>query len=326
VWTFRSTTSDIGSSTTGQVGTVILATNYNPDQPLFTDKKTMMEYYGAASVKATESLLSGVECDAKKLSGSSGKYVRTNPVLSNTDLKSYDAGVFQVAVANTPTAYANLSLGELWVSYTVVLRKPKFYSTLGFGIGRDLFVSGGSETAALLMGPQVSLLNGLQNNIGCAVTLTSNTMKITFPANYSGNIAISFNSETSGGGTCFVWTIATAWVTSTTLAGNVKAIKDIYGAGAASADTPDYESICPSLTSATTPTGQNKLTYILHVNVAQASLGVDNSVTIVTAITGIGSANTQSSLEITEYNTYGRLLSLPAPVLVNPSGVVTVPA
>jgi len=321
VWTYRSTTSDIGSSTTGQVGTVIMATNYNPDQPLFTDKKTMMEYYGAASVKATDDLLSGVECDPDKLSGTSGKYVRTNPVLYNQDVKSYDAGVFQVAVANTPTAYANLSLGELWVSYTVMLRKPKFYATLGYGIGRDYFVSGsGTESTTLLMGTNAGLLTGQQNNIGCALTLASNSIKVVFPANYAGNVAIMLTCETSGGTTLFVTT--TDYVSSTvTTTGNVTQIADLYSSGSAATDTPSSFTKAPT----GTITGNGKIIFIVHVNVSQASLGVDNTVELTTAVTAVGTGNQQGTLEITEYNSYGRLLTNPAPVLINASGVIVVP-
>jgi hypothetical protein len=322
VWTYRSTTSDIGSSTTGQVGTIIMATNYNPDQPLFSDKKSMMEYYGAASVKSTDSLLSGVECDPSKLSGSEGKYVRTNPVLQNQDIKGYDAGIFQVAVCNTPTAMANLSLGELWVSYTIVLRKPKFYATLGLGIGRDLFVSGaGTESATQIMGTDAALLSGLQNNIGCALSLaTANAVKITFPANYAGNVAILLNVE-SQGGTGLVCAANYFVGTVSTTTGNVSYINDIYAAGSSASDSPSYYTYAP----VGTITGNNKLMYIVHVNVQQASLGVDNSLTINTSFSSIGSGNTQSVLEITEYNNYARLLSNPAPVLVNTSGVVVVP-
>lgn len=320
VWTYRSTTSDIGSSTTGQVGTVILATNYNPDQPLFSDKKTMMEYYGAASVKSTDSLLSGVECDPNKLSGAEGKYVRTNPVLQNQDIKSYDAGVFQVAVCNTPTAMANLSLGELWVSYTIVLRKPKFYATLGYGIGRDLFVSGaGTESNTQLMGTDAALLSGLQNNIGCSLLLaTSNQIKIIFPANYSGNVSINLTSQTSGGAG---FVCASVYFGNPIFAGNVTGINDIYASGSGSTDNPSYGIVSPQGTT----TANTQLSAQYHVNVAQASLGVDNSFTIVTSLTGIGSGNSQTVIEITEYNTYGRLLINPAPVLVNTSGVIVVP-
>ena len=329
VWTYRSTTSDIGSSTTGQVGTIILATNYNPDQPLFADKKTMMEYYGAASVKSTDSLLSGVECDPNKLSGSEGKYVRTNPVLYNQDVKSYDAGVFQVAVCNTPTAMANLSLGELWVSYTVVLRKPKFYATLGLGIGRDLFVSGaGTESATALMGTAAGLLTGQQNNIGCTLDLSvANAITIIFPANYSGNVAIMLVCETAGS-TAFTRTVTTGvpgFFASITQTGNVTEIKDIYASGLGTSDAPNYNAISPiSNGTGLTLTNMTRLMVTIHVNVAMASLGTDNSVTITSTVDSIGTTS-QSSLEITEYNNYARLLSNPAPVLVNSSGVVVVP-
>lgn len=331
VWSYRSTTSDIGSSTTGQVGTIILATNYNPDQPLFTDKKTMMEYYGAASTKVTDSLLSGVECDPEKLSGNQGKYIRTNPVLTNQDQKSYDVGVFQVAVCNTPIGFANLSVGELWCSYTIVLRKPKFYSTLGYGIGRDLFVSGaGTEAVGYIMGTTSALLQGQQNNIGCHVSAdTLNNITITFPSNYSGNVQFMLTSEcgTSPG---FVWPAAGGpglinnWV-DYVFSGNVKHINDMYASGIAGTDVPAASQTCPQIIGTTVPTQMYKLVLVIHLNIAQASNGLPNQLILTTKLTGVGTPGVQSVIEITEYNTYGRLLTNPAPVLVNANGIVVVP-
>lgn len=141
IFSYRSTVSDVATTgTNGQIGTVIMATNYNPSNLPWANKNVMMQYDGAHSAKTTESQLQGVECDPKKLSATPGKYIRTNPVENNRDdLKFYDHGLFQLASCGLPAEYSNATIGELWISYTVTLRKPKFFTALGLGISRDIF-------------------------------------------------------------------------------------------------------------------------------------------------------------------------------------------
>jgi len=188
IFTFRSSIAPIGASASGQVGTIIMATQYNAGEQPFTDKETMMQYDGAMSAKVIDGLLSGVECDPAQMSGSVGKFTRAGPPPASQDIKTYDLGTFNIAVTNIPLSYENQSLGELWVSYTVELRKPKFFAARGFGIARDFFYNPTSATSAWCSGatftivpatsttptitkislsaPPPSLLLGQQNNIG----------------------------------------------------------------------------------------------------------------------------------------------------------------
>lgn len=140
MFTYRSTVADV-SSANGQVGTVIMATQYNPSRPSFRDKAEMIEYSAASSGKTTEGSVHGVECDNDKLSGSHQKYVRASHLENREDIKEYDHGTFQLATANTPVAFQDNSIGELWVSYTVCLRKPKLFSARGNNITRMMLHS-----------------------------------------------------------------------------------------------------------------------------------------------------------------------------------------
>lgn len=225
IFTFKSTTTESGNQSNGQVGTVIMATNYNAAAPVFREKNTMMQYAGAVSSRLTETCIHGVECDPRLLSGSRGEYVRTNPVVTNQDIKTYDHGSFQIAIANCVSNLANQSLGELWVSYTIKLRKPKFFTALGLGITKDLFKRNASENSTftqLATGPILgsNFLSGQQNNLGCLYTegnsaasdiriinpltglpgnpVTLNAgpyFTITFPAAFSGYLKIQFSME-----------------------------------------------------------------------------------------------------------------------------------
>ena len=119
IFTFRSSIAPIGSSGSGQVGTVIMATQYNAGEEPFSDKESMMQYDGSMSSKVIDGLISGVECDPAQMSGSYGKFTRAGPPPPGQDIKTYDLGTFNVAGTNIPAAYENQSLGELWVSYTI---------------------------------------------------------------------------------------------------------------------------------------------------------------------------------------------------------------
>jgi len=303
VFEFVSSIQDVNSSN-GQVGTVITATNYNASQPVFTDKPQMAAYYGSVSGKTTDDQTHGVECDPDKLSGSAGSYIRTNPVLVGESLKEYDHGFFQLATHNIPSAMLNGTLGELFVTYKVMLRKPKFLTGRGLAITRALFVSGGSETAALVLGTQALLLKGQQNNLNVKVELSSNTIKLTFPAYYAGNLEIRIACEGS--------TTAGGFFTTPAVAGNVTLVDDIYGTRS-SGDTPSSFTGC-----LTTDGGLG----VIHCRVQPATNATDNTLTITTAVTAVSIS--QGSLDLFEYNTSFNNASN-APVLVNSAGTVTVP-
>jgi hypothetical protein len=210
LFSFRSTTTDIGSSTTGQCGTVVMCTNYNASAQPFTDKQQMVEYAYAHSVKSTESMEHGVECDPKKLNHNK-LYVRNAPLGDNQDIKTYDHGLFQIAVCNSPSGFANNPIGELWVYYSVTLRKPKLFSGRGLDILGDYFTTSNTlvSTNPLLVG-ELNSTNGIfnalaadaipsnllaceKNSLGGTITTTAvrNQLKYTFPNNFVGAIRVS---------------------------------------------------------------------------------------------------------------------------------------
>jgi len=187
---YRSTTTDIGNSTTGQCGTVIMTTNYNAAAPMFADKQSMIEYAHSHSVKVTENMTHGVECDPHKTALSSRLYVRSTPVVAGQDIKTYDHGLFQLAIANCPAAYNGFPIGELWCEYTVTLRKPKIFTSRGLDIDQDTFVAAGgngalcnTSTATNPLGippaPATVWSNlrtsfvGQQNSIGCQLAIAN---------------------------------------------------------------------------------------------------------------------------------------------------------
>lgn len=206
IFTFRSSITDFVASN-GQVGTIIMATQYNPTDATFTSKQDAMEYDAAMSGKVSANMLHGVECDPAQLSGSVGKYMRSGPVQSNTDLKQYDWGNLNVCISNTPNVFANQALGELWVSYTVELRKPKFFVSRGLNILRDVFVGQSDANDGQLINEIIDsadTANGQQNRIGGRIVPAApGRLWYTFPATFSGyiKIRITYALGGVGGGT-----------------------------------------------------------------------------------------------------------------------------
>lgn len=132
--TFKSTI-DQSLATNGQSGQVALTTSYNADSDPFGSKQEMMAYSGGMSCKTNQSMIHGIECDPAKNSGSPGKYVRPGYVTTGT-LKDFDLGCTYLSILDAPTQFLGVTLGELWVSYTVVLRKPKLSVGENYNVGR----------------------------------------------------------------------------------------------------------------------------------------------------------------------------------------------
>lgn len=314
VFTYRSTVTDVGSSTTGQCGTVIMATNYNSSSPIFEDKEEMMQYSGAMSCKATEHMVHGVECDPAKLT-SAGGYIRTVPALASQDKKTYDHGTFQIGIANSPTEYANRQIGELWVSYTVELRKPKFYTSRGLSISSDVFVSRGTIANATPFGTLTDMLRGQQNTLNCAITTEAGYIHITFDDRMTGSYEIRLvveDTSATGSAAHYIGTVT----------GNVRSVADLYAGGSPVATTVHSQQVTQSAHT----NGRSFL--VMHVDIGGRSGTTKNGVDIALNTSLTFSATAQAELRISEYNVVGSYRSAglapsDSPVLVNSSGQVT---
>lgn len=119
IFEFKSTVVDGNDNA---AGTVMMATQYNPTNPLFTTDVALDNYSHSCSSKVTENLLHGVECMERATGQARFEYVRTGPVPTGQDPKTYDLAVFQLS---TVGAFAGLQLGRLYVHYKVRLSKLK---------------------------------------------------------------------------------------------------------------------------------------------------------------------------------------------------------
>jgi hypothetical protein len=239
IFSFRSTVQEV-SSANGQVGTITMATLYNVDNPNFRDKTEMMQYAHSNSVKATDDVMHGVECDDAKLSGTDEKYVRSAPLDLGVQKKDYDHGRFQVAISNTPEAFKDASIGELWISYTVTLRKPKIFTARGKGISEFMALT---DTSNGLSGAVIDssatnpfltpaggdpFLYARKNSLNIKLTTSATQFVVTFPAAVAGvfSVVVMLKSIVAG-----ATTNSRTNLREPTLGGNVTAFKDIHDVG-----------------------------------------------------------------------------------------------
>jgi len=322
MFTFRSTVSDFNSGT-GQCGQVIIASQYNVAQEPFSDKLTMMSYDGAQSSKTTEHQIHGVECDPSKLSGSPGKYIRWQPLSQDNDIKEYDHAQFNIAIADIPSAFINQSIGELWVTYTVELRKPKLVVNRALSLDRDIamLLSNGAGSKPLafraatepLLGTllqQDFVKYGRNNSIGVSfgpsgVLYTSFAVegtRITFPAAYSGciqmKVQVAFNTALGTTGVAQLGQNLNANC-------NIKLIRDNPNidnnsvAGWTNIDISQFGAPATGLG----PNRQITVTQLLHFDIQPVTQGIDNWVDIYMNYSGALPTNVAFvEVDIMEYN------------------------
>lgn len=129
---FKSTSGDALNSVDTSLGTVIMATNYNPYNKAFTTKAEMQGYEYSCSGPPSQDLIHMIECDPTE--GSISTYyvssVNQNAAASSSmDARFNTMGIFYIAT--TGFQGTSVNIGELWVTYQVTLLKPKLYQSLG---------------------------------------------------------------------------------------------------------------------------------------------------------------------------------------------------
>jgi hypothetical protein len=177
MFTYTSLLSD--STSSGVIGSIIMTTNYNAAQEPFTNTADMLNNIGTISARPIDGpIIHGVECDdAKNVLPS--YFVRNGAVPPGQDVKTYDQGRFQIATEGMPVD--SQLQGQLWVSYCVVLRKPKIWVAAGKGILTDAF-KGTSNSMNENYPMGTSILRCPANNIGIVVTRTAYmSFRVNFP-------------------------------------------------------------------------------------------------------------------------------------------------
>jgi len=118
---FRSGCGDAVSSGNSSLGEVIISTQYNVLNTAFTNKQQMLNEEFSISAKPSKDIVHPIECDQGQTPVDK-LYVRSGAAASGSDLRLYDLGTTVIATQGQQAAGANL--GELWITYEVLLFKP----------------------------------------------------------------------------------------------------------------------------------------------------------------------------------------------------------
>lgn len=322
MYCFKTRVGENLTTTDGQVGTIMMFTDYNAtDKPRRT-KQDMLQAYGTTVAKITDNdVLHGIECDPAKIKGDAHKFIRAGA--STQDLHDFDWGLFQIAVDNTPETLSNKVIGELYVSYTVVFRKPRLFATLGLGISQDQFLSRVMFTHSNSVALAKSSENSLGTTISSVLTGVTSlilTTTIILPASLSGGIEVISATDFVGSGTpTYPATLRLAGST-----GNVVEVRDMPVGW--SYNDPNTSDVDPSNAIIA---GNGPITSLIaHYDVQMASKDIDNTIVIETPIGGHTSAepdlsvwicvrryNNNESLDVTTFkvfDTHGA--STPVPI------------
>lgn len=189
IFEYRPLSGEYGSANSNSLGKVILATNYDSSAPAFVNAQEMENYVGAISCKPAFGMRHGIET-APRERLTNLMYIRSGPhsegiaPAGQKDRNLTDLGLFQIA---TEGIYANAAgqqvIGELWVSYRMVLTRPKLcFSVLGNGIPQDI-INWGTSAASVAN----QFYNKPSNNLGGSLTTSAaNILTYTFPQNIAG--------------------------------------------------------------------------------------------------------------------------------------------
>lgn len=127
VFTFKSTTTPYNQAQQSLgLGTVMMAAQYNVNNPLFQNKRDLENYIGSQS----GSPLQSQQFVLQPTGPLKTLYTRTaRPNDPNYDPRMYDFARFEIAttgMTNPSAADRNENIGELWVTYEIDLIKPRF--------------------------------------------------------------------------------------------------------------------------------------------------------------------------------------------------------
>lgn len=183
VFHFKSNSADALNSTNTALGSVIMATQYNVQLPVFTTKQQMENYEFACSSRPSCDLLHPVECDPSLTSFGPVFDIRLGGD-DGGDQRLYDLGRFCLATVGMQAA--NVNIGELWVSYDIELLKPRMGDTVSvFGQWR---VADPTDASPFLDAV-------ISEDSDFFAIIGTNT--ITFPANFNGNVLVWYKSRST---------------------------------------------------------------------------------------------------------------------------------
>lgn len=128
-------------------GSVIMAPDYDSSDSSPTSEQIMSAYEDVVEDAPWKDICCKLKQEALNALGPS-RYIRTGSIPPNTDVKTYDAGNFWLAVIDGTA----IPWGKLWVEYDVELITPQLPSTGGGSLGFQRLNGGTPSSGSILTG------------------------------------------------------------------------------------------------------------------------------------------------------------------------------
>lgn len=198
VFEFKSTSSDALNSVNTALGTVVMVTEYNVTNPVFTNKAAMENHEYCTSGKPSGNILHPIECDPSQTPNNCYFTRQAIPLsvtaptigsilpVAGQDARQSEVGLFQIATVGCQGT--NVNLGELWVTYDVELLKAQVRSngSAGGPFSDHYFMPTGSITTAAPFGTTAPVLR-VGSNCGSSINTATNSIILpqdVFPNRY----------------------------------------------------------------------------------------------------------------------------------------------
>lgn len=143
VYTFKSTVPETYTTDELQTGRIYMFSESDLKQPIWSSADQMEDLetvtVGSINSIGQKEHFHGVECDPGKIPGDGHRFVRTRVEIDDDQNDKYDVGRFQFGVFGTQESYANKIIGELHVTYKIILKNHRMYSFYGFSIPESVF-------------------------------------------------------------------------------------------------------------------------------------------------------------------------------------------
>lgn len=186
VFHYIPTSGNAVSATNGALGSVMIQTTYRSTDSAPASKIEMLNEYWACESVPSETFCHPIECNPKE-NPFNVQYIRKQGVPTGDSQLMYDLGTTYVATAGQQAD--NFTLGDLWVTYEVELRKPLISSnvTSATETFRSKWVGG---TISAVTG-SIFPTNATSVSTSGLLPVTAALKRITIPQNLLGTFYVS---------------------------------------------------------------------------------------------------------------------------------------
>lgn len=186
VFHYVPTAGDAVSSTNNALGSVVMSTNYRATAAAPTNKLEQLNEYFSNDARPSEAFCHPIECDPRE-NPYNVQYIRSGAVPAGEDPKTYDLGTMYLT---TSGMQASVTVGELWCTYEVELRKPVAVGLTGVAVPSVFATATPAQSSGTNLA--AALTTGISTDtIGVILSGSTSIFTIQFPAGTAGTYLIS---------------------------------------------------------------------------------------------------------------------------------------